>query len=176
MADMTSRRADRQSESDWQSLRIVSGGQTGVDQAALQMAIDLGIDHGGWCPRGRRCEAGRIPAKFCLRESHSAKYWVRTEQNVIDSDATLILHAGRLSGGTAFTERMAIKHGRAVRCIDLGTEFAQAADVRRWLRQFAVQVLNVAGPRESSVPGIYERSYAFLLAIFRRPSESLQSG
>lgn len=176
MGDMTSRNADRPWE--WQHLQIVSGGQTGVDQAALQVAIDLGIEHGGWCPRGRRCESGRIPERFRLRESHSAKYWVRTEQNVVDSDATLILHRGPLSGGTAFTERMAIKHGRAVHCVDLAEPVAEAsaADVRRWLRHHSVRVLNVAGPRESSAPGIYGHSYGFLIAIFRPPDECLQSG
>ena len=169
-------------EWDWEGvrkhLRIISGGQTGVDQAALQVAIDLGLDHGGWCPRGRRCEAGQIPARFRLCESHSSKYWVRTEQNVIDSDATLILHRGPLSGGTAFTERMAVKHGRAVWCVDLSDDADETAiisEIREWLNRHAVRVLNVAGPRESSVPGIYERSIALLLAVFRPADECLQS-
>jgi hypothetical protein len=146
--------------------RIVSGGQTGVDQAALQVAIDLGIAHGGWCPRGRRCEAGRIPARFQLRECESPKYWIRTERNVIDSDATLILHRGALAGGSALTERMAIKHERPLWIVDLAAG-EEAEPTRNWIRQHAVRVLNVAGPRQSSSPGIDELSYAFLISVFR---------
>jgi predicted Rossmann-fold nucleotide-binding protein len=75
--------------------RLVSGGQTGVDRAALDVAIACGIPHGGWCPRGRISEAGPIPAHYQLTETDSFKYWVRTERNVIDSDATLILFCDR---------------------------------------------------------------------------------
>jgi hypothetical protein len=146
--------------------QIVSGGQTGVDQAALQMALDLGIAHGGWCPRGRRCEAGLIPDRFRLSETESSKYWVRTEKNVVDSQATLILHRGPLTGGTAFTERMAAKHGRPRWLVDLNATPDPAA-TRQWLQQMAIEVLNVAGPRESTSPGIYAASHAFLVSIFR---------
>ena len=80
--------------------RIVSGGQTGVDRAALDAALELGIAHGGWCPRGRLAEDGPIADRYGLRETASSDYAVRTEQNVVDSDATLILHRGPLTGGT----------------------------------------------------------------------------
>lgn len=87
--------------------RIVSGGQTGVDRGALDAAIFLGIAHGGWCPQGRLAEDGTIPPRYELTETNSSKYPIRTQQNVIDSDGTLILYAGELQGGTSLTLRFA---------------------------------------------------------------------
>jgi hypothetical protein len=133
--------------------RVVSGGQTGVDRAALDAAIASGVDHGGWCPRGRLAEDGVIPARYRLVESASRRYWVRTERNVIDSDGTLIVHRGPLRGGTAFTQRMAIKHAKPLYLIDTRQPVATAA-IHDWIRQHGIQVLNCAGPRESSAPGI----------------------
>ena len=98
--------------------KIVSGGQTGVDQAALEAAIAMGVEHGGWCPAGRRSERGRIPDGFQLRETRERNYVVRTEKNVIDSDATMILFRHELSGGTLLTERLTLKHDRPVLCVD----------------------------------------------------------
>ncbi|MEM8679348.1 MAG: putative molybdenum carrier protein, partial [Planctomycetota bacterium] len=92
--------------------KVVSGGQTGVDRGALDAAIYLGLPHGGWCPRGRLAEDGVIPARYELQETTAPQYAVRTEKNVIDSDATLILHSGPLSGGTKYTRAMAEKHQR----------------------------------------------------------------
>ncbi len=159
--------------------KIVSGGQTGVDQAALAAAIELGLDHGGWCPRGRLSESGPIPARFQLQETHSAEYWVRTEQNVIDSDATLILYRGELRGGTALTHRLAAKHHRPCLLIDLAQPALLAPPalidpVRGWLQQSAVRVLNVAGPRESSCPGIQQEAQAFLRNVFLGQESSLE--
>jgi hypothetical protein len=144
-----------------------------VDQAALDAAIELGLDHGGWCPRGRLSEAGPIPTRFRLRETDSAEYWVRTEQNVVDSDATLILFQQEIRGGTALTERMAAKHGRPCRCVDLSHSPA-VEPVREWLRQQRVAVLNVAGPRESSCPGIQDQARRFLLDVFREKESSVE--
>ena len=124
------------------------------------------MEHGGWCPRGRLCESGRIPARFQLQETPSSEYWVRTERNVIDSDATLILFRQLLRGGSALTERLAAKHRRPCRLVDLTRE-QEPREVRAWLELHAVQVLNVAGPRESSCPGIFGEARAFLLAVFR---------
>lgn len=148
-----------------QPRRIVSGGQTGVDRGALEAAIALGIEHGGWCPRGRRAEDGTIPSKYQLCEMQSHDYADRTEQNVIDSDATLILYLHKLSGGTLLTKKIAQQSAkphlllRLDRTLDCGL-------VRQWLDDFQPQVLNVAGPRESTAPGIQKRSMIALLQIF----------
>jgi hypothetical protein len=144
--------------------RIISGGQTGVDRGALDAAIALGIDHGGWCPRGRLAEDGKIPRQYRLKETQAREYWVRTEQNVVDSDGTLILYRGQLSGGTEFTYRMTRKHGKPSLRVDLAVD-AQPHAARRWIEQQALQVLNVAGPRESSAPGIAQQACAFLQAV-----------
>ena len=146
--------------------RIVSGGQTGVDRGALDAAIVVGIDHGGWCPLGRLAEDGRIPKRYHLHETDSSDYAVRTEQNVIDSDATLILHVGTLSGGTELTRRLSVKHNRPNLLVDLADD-PDPHRVRQWLEELGVEVLNVAGPRGSSLPGLNEESRDFLVRVFR---------
>ncbi len=144
--------------------RIVSGGQTGVDRAALDVAIARGIPHGGWCPRGRRAEDGRIPARYALREHASAEYAARTEQNVVDSDATLVLAIGAPQDGTALTVRLATRHARPCLVVDLAASPA-ATTVATWIVECDVRVLNVAGPRESTHPGIHELAAAFLVDV-----------
>lgn len=134
--------------------RIISGGQTGVDRAALDVAIELGLEHGGWCPRGRRAEDGYLDECYLLQETDSPEYHIRTERNVSDSDGTLILAYGPLTGGTRLTQVFARRHGRPCLVIDLEQAF-DADAVRRWLATHDVAVLNVAGPRESTSPGIY---------------------
>lgn len=149
--------------------QIVSGGQTGVDRAALDVALELGLPHGGWCPRHRRAEDGRIPARYQLRECESVEYWVRTERNVVDSDATLILYFGVLTGGSRFTFRMARKHARQCQCVDLGPcGMPAVGPLQAWLREEEVQTLNVAGPRASVSPGIYEAATAYLRSLLAR--------
>lgn len=137
--------------------RIVSGGQTGVDRAALDVAIELGIEHGGWCPRGRLSEDGPIASKYELTEMDSKDYAKRTEQNVIDSDGTLIIYQQRLQGGTLLTQKLAKRHEKPyfrIR-IDAKTDVGRFLD---WLDANAIRVLNVAGPRASSHPGIAAQS------------------
>src|SRR5215470_9745293 len=141
--------------------RVVSGGQTGVDRAALDVAIALGIPHGGWCPLGRRAEDGAIPARYAVVEHASPDYAARTEANVADSDATLILARGPLSGGTALTRDVARRLRKPHLVVDLGGS-PDAIAVREWLAEHAVGVLNVAGPRESQRPGIGDDARAFL--------------
>jgi hypothetical protein len=144
--------------------RIVSGGQTGVDRAALDVAIELGLEHGGWCPKGRRAEDGRIERCYRLKETDSTEYAVRTEKNVLDSDGTLIICLGEPSGGTVLTRRLAERHGKPVLVVSPGNR--QARRVREWLVEHTIRTLNVAGPRESTLPGIGESARRFLLGIF----------
>ncbi len=144
--------------------RIVSGGQTGVDRGALDAAIALGIEHGGWCPRGRLAEDGVIPRRYRLRQTKSAAYPTRTEQNVLDSDGTLILYRQRLYGGTELTRRLAEKHGKPYFLVDLKQQL-DLLPVHRWIDERSIAVLNVAGPRESSAPGIGREACEFLAAL-----------
>ncbi len=144
--------------------RIVSGGQTGVDRAGLDVAIELGIEHGGWCPKGRHAEDGRIPDCYQLRETDSPDYAVRTEQNVVDSDGTLILYFATLRGGTELTAWLARKHERPHVLVDLH-EPQSAEEVRQWIRDRAIRVLNVAGPRASQNEGIYELARVYLESV-----------
>lgn len=145
-------------------LRVVSGGQTGVDRAALDVALTLRLPCGGWCPRGRRAEDGPIDPRYPLRETPSRDYAERTEWNVRDSDATLILHHGPLMGGTALTLALARRHRRPVLAVDVGAK-ADAAAVQAWLRDLRPRVLNVAGPRESRAPGIQAEAARFLRRV-----------
>ena len=149
-------------------IKIVSGGQTGVDRAALNVAIELGIAHGGWCPKGRRAEDGRIPARYELKETDTRDYAARTEKNVIDSDATLVLYDKQISGGTSLTLRIAHQQTRPVITIDLGCEDlrSQVERVRNWINSNQVGVLNVAGPRESNAKDIGRRAECFLDQVF----------
>ena len=147
-----------------QPKRIVSGGQTGVDRAALDTAMELGIEHGGWCPAGRLAEDGIIPVRYKLAETQSSEYPVRTEQNIVDSSATLILHEGKIRGGTRLTRRLCKKLEKPFFTVKISLN--EVVSVRRWLDLQAPETLNIAGPRESSSPGIYSRSLIFLASTF----------
>lgn len=150
------------------SVMIVSGGQTGVDRAALDVALMLGLAHGGWCPAGRWAEDGTIPSRYQLKETESPLPEVRTERNVVDSDATLVLSRGELKGGTAYTVEMAKRWGRPYLIVDLENP-PDPEDVRLWLRQWKPRRVNVAGPRESGAPGIYEQAKAYLIKVLTEP-------
>jgi hypothetical protein len=144
--------------------KVVSGGQTGVDRAALDVALELGLPCGGWCPHGRRAEDGAIPDAYPLRETPSPSYPERTAWNVRDSDATLVITRGEPRGGTALTVSLARRAGRPVLVIDLELN-ADHAPVRTFLADNAVRTLNVAGPRESEAPGIHDEAAALLRAL-----------
>lgn len=145
--------------------RIVSGGQTGVDRAALDAALAAGFPCGGWCPAGRRAEDGPIPPRYPLHETATSDYAERTRLNARDSDATLILAFREpLTGGVLLTREAAERLGRP--CLVLDPRLPEATSrVERWLREHAVTALNVAGPRESAAPGIYAEALALLRGV-----------
>jgi hypothetical protein len=139
---------------------VISGGQTGADRAGLDVALELGLVCGGWCPRGRLAEDGRIPERYPLRETPTAEYPQRTEWNVRDSDGTVILHGGRVDRGTALTQRLARRRGRPILVLDVKT--ARPSELAAWIENEAIARLNVAGPRESRTPGLQAAATAFL--------------
>lgn len=144
--------------------KIVSGGQTGIDRAGLDAALEAGISCGGWCPKGRRSEDGTIPDYYPLTETTAKNYQKRTEMNVVDSDATLILCEGKPTGGTMLTIKFAQKHDKPYLVVDL-LAGADVTSVKNWLVSNVVQVLNVAGPRESKHHGIHQRGKDFLMDV-----------
>lgn len=184
--------------------KVVSGGQTGVDRAALDVAAEYGLACGGWCPRGRKAEDGPIPSSYPLRETPSGTYAQRTEWNVRDSDATLILTMGEPTGGTELTRSLAEELGKPCLIVDLHQEFAadepadgdrpsrsagsvdqDAAPLKRvqrvrlrtnafqdWVNRHGVRVLNVAGPRQSTEPGVYDLAVALLRRMLDDGRES----
>ena len=147
-------------------MRILSGGQTGVDRAALDVAVELGIPYGGWCPKGRLAEDGRIPLKYHLMETLSPDYAVRTRLNVRDADGTLILYREPLEGGTALTWQFAVELDKPVLLVDLGFPPVLEA-FHLWLQENSIHTLNIAGPRESQRHGIFNEAKSLLDAWCR---------
>ena len=158
--------------------KVVSGGQTGVDRAALDAAMALGIEVGGWCPRGRKAADGIIPAGYPLTETRGKSYQTRTRWNVRDSDATLIICRDEPTGGTALTIQYCEQMGRPFEVCRLYPDHYALPDSQNplyyvyWVHALNVRVLNVAGPRERKSCPIYGRSYAFLIELFRSIQES----
>lgn len=142
-------------------MKIVSGGQTGVDRAALDVAMDLGLEVGGWCPQGRRAEDGTLPARYPLQETPLPFLSQRTEWNVRDSDGTLILYRGMIGGGTHLTAELARRYGRPLLELDLSAS-EDTGKVWQWLERHPISILNVAGPRESGESGIQAQAQVFL--------------
>ena len=130
--------------------KIISGGQTGVDRAALDTAMEQGIPHGGYCPKGRRAEDGVIPIKYDLIEHNSIKYADRTLENVLLSDGTMVLHTGIISKGTVLTEEFCIQEDKPLMIINIVDDPKSCRlSFNHWLRENSIQILNIAGPRES---------------------------
>lgn len=149
--------------------KIVSGGQTGVDRAALDWALASGVPCGGWCPLGRWAEDGPIDVRYPLRETPDVKPALRTEWNVRDSDGTLIVTlAGRITGGTLLTDNLAKCLSRPLLHLSEadGSATEQEELLRRFIDQNEISTLNVAGPRESGEPGVGRFVAGLLEAAF----------
>ncbi len=157
----------RSAQSAWLVEKIISGGQTGVDRAALDVALELGIPCEGWCPRGRRAEDGVIPERYPLQEAPTSNYADRTALNVRDSDATLILAKSPLRGGTALTQKFADRYRRLCLVVD-PRDAKSSAIVLKWLTANHIKVLNIAGPRESLRFDVTRDAANFLRRLLNR--------
>ena len=140
-----------------------------MDRAALDAAIKAGIPHSGWVPKGRKAEDGTISSKYNLIELDDGAYAARTLKNVRESDGTLIITSGSADRGTSLTRELAAGHKKPFMIIDLRTSdpFKSVEEILSWLRSNSMEVLNVAGPRESKSPGIYEKALGLLLIVFK---------
>jgi hypothetical protein len=149
-------------------MKIISGGQTGADRAALDFAIKHNIPYGGWIPKGRKAEDGRLPDHYQLREMPSSVYSKRTEKNILDSDGTLIISHGQLTGGSALTREFSKRQKRPCIHIDMeDTAMDDAAtQVKAWIKRKHIQVLNVAGSKDSKDPEIYDATMSLLKSVW----------
>lgn len=156
--------------------KIISGGQTGADRAGLDVAIELALPYGGWIPKGRRAEDGRVPVKYDLEEMLTFSYPARTNKNIEESDGTVVFSRGRLTGGSAMTMRAALKFTKPALYIDLdiyeGFTVEAAAIICCWIIEYRINVLNVAGSRTSKDPFVYQQTKDILKsAVMRLLSE-----
>lgn len=142
-------------------IKIISGGQSGVDHAVLDFALKHEIPCGGWCPKGRIAEDGKISNKYPLQETTTSEYSERTEMNILNSDATLVIHSLEIDDGTKLTIELCSKYNKPLFELILQEETRKPGPIN-WIKENNVQVINIAGPRESNAPGIYKKTLAFL--------------
>lgn len=149
------------------NIEIVSGGQTGVDRAALDFALQNGIKCGGFCPKGRKAEDGRISDKYPLTETSSSFYQERTRLNVKHSDGLLVIFNCKVGRGTEVAIREAKSIGRSSFFVSLKEKEKDTAEhIRIWIEENNIKKLNIAGPRESANGGIYKLCLRFLEEVF----------
>lgn len=159
--------------------KVISGGQTGVDRAALKIAKELGIPHGGWCPYKRNAEDGIVPLEYQLEEllaptaeenlDPDATYKSRTKLNVQNSDGTLVILKNHAIGGTAYTIKMAKELNKPYFIINIRDNPKITDVVATWIIKNNLRTLNIAGPRETQEPGIYEAAYNILQKLLNHP-------
>jgi Circularly permutated YpsA SLOG family len=154
--------------------KVVAGGQTGVDRGVLDAALAMDFPAGGWCPADRSAEDGPIPARYPVVPLKEGGYRTRTRQNVIDSDGTVILAPGDLTGGTDLTRAFCHQSGKPLLVIDAArvVESDSAVQIARFVEQHSIRTLNVAGPRASGWSRAHEyaeRTVRALLALRRLP-------
>ena len=147
--------------------KIMSGGRTGVERAALDVAIKLDIPHGGWIPKGRETEGGALAKKYKLIEIPASSHFEHTEKNVLDSDGTLILSYGKLTGGSALIRKMAEKNSRPWHYVDLNTtnDFVAAQTISTWIVENGVGILDIAGSGAGNDPKIYKTTAKILETV-----------
>jgi len=146
-------------------LKIISGGQTGVDRAALDFALNNGLNCGGWCPLGRKSEDGIISEKYPLLETKTSKYSERTKLNVQTSDGTLLIFDKIFDKGSTLTKNLAVEYLKSLFLYDLSANI-EISEIKKWMHSNKINVLNIAGPRESNSIGIYLKTYKLLSEIF----------
>ena len=148
--------------------KIISGGQTGVDRAGLDVAIAHGIAHGGWCPKDRIAEDGIIPTQYQLQTTNSSDVNVRTRKNIMAADGTIVFVPYwplDIADGTALTITYATNMAKPLLIIDLSAPQDVNEPFNHWLHDKCIETLNIAGPRESNCPGIYTAVYAMLTKL-----------
>lgn len=153
-------------------MKIISGGQTGVDRAALDAALECGVEAGGWCPEGRMAEDGIIPVHYPVQELPNAGYRQRTKRNVVDSNGTAIIYFGHPTGGTEQTILFCIEEQKPYVLIDAKEISAEQASrkIEQFIEDHTIAVLNVAGPRASGEPRAYEYAKNVILRIVKSNS------
>lgn len=156
------------------TLKIISGAQTGADRAALDVAIELGMDYGGAVPRGRKAEDGPVDRKYDrLTELDTGNYSVRTERNILDANATIVFTKGHPTGGTELTVYLAGEYKKLFLVIDISehTEEESVELIKDWLQKSKPRTPNIAGPRESKCPGMYGAVFKILSAVLIHHAE-----
>ena len=153
-------------------MKIISGGQTGVDRGALDAALAAGVECGGWCPAGRLAEDGPVPDHYPLLELPGGGYAERTARNVADSDGTLVITFSDPQGATRTTIDCCVEQEKPHHVIDgFRTSVGDAVrEVQRFMHGHGIHTLNVAGPRASETPQAYDYAFALVTAILRDKS------
>lgn len=146
-------------------IQIISGGQTGVDRAALDFALDNNIPCGGWCPRGRMAEDGSIPDKYPLKEIDDPSYAARTKKNLLEGDGTLVLYIKDPDKGTKLTIEYCRQENKPILSLQIYYQ-KNIEEASNWIQENQIRKLNIAGPRASSEPEIYQAAYEFLKQLF----------
>ncbi|PLX14223.1 MAG: hypothetical protein C0597_10360 [Marinilabiliales bacterium] len=148
-------------------LKIISGGQTGVDQGALDFALDQNLKCGGYCPKGRKSEKGTIPYRYPVTEIESEEYFERTKRNIVESDGTLILKDKiEIRNGVLDTVNLCKQLSKPYKIVNIDTS-EQNKEVMNWIFELDIQILNIAGNRESVNPDIRRKVYLFLINLFK---------
>jgi hypothetical protein len=151
-------------------IKIISGGQTGVDRAALDFALIHDIPCGGWCPKGRKAEDGTIAEKYPLKETSTSAYPERTRKNIEESDGTLIFYDQKFDPGTALTLKLCKQLSKPYKLVNLATT-TKIEGINDWLNSHEIRILNFAGPRASFSAGIYDKTCTAISIIFERFSQ-----